>query len=428
MPTRSSPASPDGRRPDGAVALLKPDFGVTGGFEGVADWIEATLRRDGHEVERLTVGVDDLAHRPFGLPVPDHVWHRAPEYFRYLASLEAFERLDTRRYDAVVSTQPPSFATPHPRHLSLFFHHHRIFYDLEEPYLAAGFSPDPELHRRAAAKVRELDRPGSTRCAGSSPGPNRCAPVWPAGTASTASGSSTPAPAPGLDVGDPVPAAERTGPVHLRRPAGVPEAARAVRPGHAPHAWPAHGQHGVLVGRRRPHGLGAGGRRAPRAHGRGSGRGPGRGALVHDRLGRAAGRRADDRHRSTIAGRVDDARLTQLYREAPCVVAPAYEEDYGLTAVEAMRFGAPVVVCRDGGGLAAIVSDGVDGFVVDPDGPSHRQGGRADLRRRRAAGELRAAARSRPRRRTRGGERPTSSAPAWTGSGMSVPENMNPSR
>ena len=71
-----------------------------------------------------------------------------------------------------------------------------------------------------------------------------------------------------------------------------------------------------------------------------------------------------------IAGRVDDARLAQLYREAPCVVAPAYEEDYGLTAVEAMRYGTPVIVCRDGGGLAGIVRDGFDGLVVDPDGPS----------------------------------------------------------
>jgi glycosyltransferase involved in cell wall biosynthesis len=71
-----------------------------------------------------------------------------------------------------------------------------------------------------------------------------------------------------------------------------------------------------------------------------------------------------------IAGRVDDERLTRLYREAPCVVAPAFEEDYGLTAVEAMRFGAPVVACRDGGGLASIVHDGFDGLVVEPDGPS----------------------------------------------------------
>ena len=54
---------------------------MTGGFESVADWIETTLRRDGHDIERITIGVNDLAHRPFGLPVPDHVWHRAPEYF-----------------------------------------------------------------------------------------------------------------------------------------------------------------------------------------------------------------------------------------------------------------------------------------------------------------------------------------------------------
>ena len=217
------------------IALLKADFGVTGGFESVADWIETTLRRDGHDIERITIGVNDLAHRPFGLPVPDHVWHRAPEYFRYLASIEAFQRVDARRYDAVVSTQPPSFATPHPRHLSLFFHHHRIFYDLEEPYLAAGFSPDPELHQRAAARVRDLDRPllDAVRwfLAGSEPVRARLA-RWN-----------------GIDRVGPVPgrAGRRAGgrrrggrrprrsdrPGAVRRPARVPEASRAVRAGHA---------------------------------------------------------------------------------------------------------------------------------------------------------------------------------------------------
>ena len=53
-----------------------------------------------------------------------------------------------------------------------------------------------------------------------------------------------------------------------------------------------------------------------------------------------------------IAGRVDDGHLARLYREAPCVVAPALDEDYGLTAIEAMRSRPPVIVCRDGGGLA----------------------------------------------------------------------------
>jgi len=77
-----------------------------------------------------------------------------------------------------------------------------------------------------------------------------------------------------------------------------------------------------------------------------------------------------DHFASNVAflGRVDDPTLARLYREAPCVVAPALEEDYGLTAVEAMSHGTPVVVCRDGGGLATLVDDGVDGLVVEPTG------------------------------------------------------------
>jgi glycosyltransferase involved in cell wall biosynthesis len=52
------------------------------------------------------------------------------------------------------------------------------------------------------------------------------------------------------------------------------------------------------------------------------------------------------------------------------VVAPAYLEDYGLTAIEAMAFGKPLVVCDDGGGLATFVDDGVNGFIVPPVGAS----------------------------------------------------------
>ena len=90
-----------------------------------------------------------------------------------------------------------------------------------------------------------------------------------------------------------------------------------------------------------------------------------------------------------IAGRVDDARLAQLYREAPCVVAPAYEEDYGLTAVEAMRFGTPVIVCRDGGGLPGIVRHGFDGLVVEPGRILDRRRRPPDLLRGRPPGDAR---------------------------------------
>ena len=36
-------------------------------------------------------------------------------------------------------------------------------------------------------------------------------------------------------------------------------------------------------------------------------------------------------------------------------MAPALDEDYGLTVIEAMAWGAPVVVCEDGGSLAELV-------------------------------------------------------------------------
>ncbi|MEJ7583351.1 MAG: glycosyltransferase family 4 protein [Acidimicrobiales bacterium] len=69
-----------------------------------------------------------------------------------------------------------------------------------------------------------------------------------------------------------------------------------------------------------------------------------------------------------LPGRVDALALEQAYRQAPCAVTPAFDEDFGLTAIEAMAAGKPVVCCRDGGGLAEIVTDGVDGFVVEPTG------------------------------------------------------------
>jgi glycosyltransferase involved in cell wall biosynthesis len=72
--------------------------------------------------------------------------------------------------------------------------------------------------------------------------------------------------------------------------------------------------------------------------------------------------------RVRFAGHVDAAELDVLYRKALCVVAPAYLEDYGLTAVEAMAYGKPLVVCNDGGNLASFVEDGVNGFVVEPSG------------------------------------------------------------
>jgi glycosyltransferase involved in cell wall biosynthesis len=77
--------------------------------------------------------------------------------------------------------------------------------------------------------------------------------------------------------------------------------------------------------------------------------------------------------RVLFAGRSTDRELVERYRAATCVVAPAFREDYGLTALEAMAFGKPVVVCKDGGGLVELVEHGVTGFVVEPTGTAVAQ-------------------------------------------------------
>ncbi|MGN6695642.1 MAG: glycosyltransferase family 4 protein, partial [Aquihabitans sp.] len=83
--------------------------------------------------------------------------------------------------------------------------------------------------------------------------------------------------------------------------------------------------------------------------------------------GRGAAAVPED-HRSNVefAGRLSDTDLAQRFADAPCVVAPAYQEDYGLTAIEAMAQGKPVIVCADGGGLTELVDHERTGLVVEP--------------------------------------------------------------
>ncbi|HXH56413.1 glycosyltransferase family 4 protein [Iamia sp.] len=350
------------------IALLKPDIGVAGGFERVVDRVEATLRADGHHVTRLTCDVGALPHSPFGVEVADEVWHAAPEYFRYLAAVAAFETMGTRHYDAVLSTQPPSFAHAHPHHLSLFFHHHRVYYDLEDLWIAAGFAADPALHRQAGAQIRALDAPrleavrwfaaGSEtvrRRLGRFNGIDRVslfhAGVAVGGAAGTAADRDESADArrngPVLCVGRlEFPKRPELFVAALRRLPGVP----AVIVGSGGRAdWVRSVDHRLAR--------------------------PGTDLDAVDETALWCCRAevdepAPDGWRSNIelAGRVDDPTLERLYATTPCVVAPALDEDYGLTAIEAMAHGTPVVVGHDGGGLADLVSHEVDGLVVEPTG------------------------------------------------------------
>ena len=76
------------------------------------------------------------------------------------------------------------------------------------------------------------------------------------------------------------------------------------------------------------------------------------------------------RPRVKFLGRMSSDDLLHEYASALCVVCPAFDEDYGLTCLEAMALGKPVIACADGGGYVELIEDGVDGFLVEATGPA----------------------------------------------------------
>jgi glycosyltransferase involved in cell wall biosynthesis len=72
--------------------------------------------------------------------------------------------------------------------------------------------------------------------------------------------------------------------------------------------------------------------------------------------------------RVSLLGRVDDATLVDLYNRCRAVYYAPIDEDYGLTAVEALSAGKPVVTAPDSGGVLEFVTDGSTGLVVPLEG------------------------------------------------------------
>jgi glycosyltransferase involved in cell wall biosynthesis len=64
-------------------------------------------------------------------------------------------------------------------------------------------------------------------------------------------------------------------------------------------------------------------------------------------------------------GVVPEQRLLELYASCTGVIATAIDEDFGLTPVEAMASGKPVVAVKEGGYLETVL-DGVTGVLVAP--------------------------------------------------------------
>jgi glycosyltransferase involved in cell wall biosynthesis len=70
-----------------------------------------------------------------------------------------------------------------------------------------------------------------------------------------------------------------------------------------------------------------------------------------------------------LRGEVTDVELRELYAGCKGFVTTAMDEDFGMTPVEAMASGKPVVAVREGGFQESVV-DGVTGFLVPADIPS----------------------------------------------------------
>ena len=70
--------------------------------------------------------------------------------------------------------------------------------------------------------------------------------------------------------------------------------------------------------------------------------------------------------RVSLVGRLDDAGVLEHLAKCRAVCFPPVQEDYGFVTVEAFASSKAVVTCRDSGGPAELVQDGVQGFVVDP--------------------------------------------------------------
>jgi glycosyltransferase involved in cell wall biosynthesis len=84
-----------------------------------------------------------------------------------------------------------------------------------------------------------------------------------------------------------------------------------------------------------------------------------------DRLGSLAGRLGVT-ERVSFVGRITDSQLVDHLARCRAVCFPPLEEDYGFVTAEAFASRKAVITCRDSGGPAELVQDGVSGAVCDP--------------------------------------------------------------
>jgi glycosyltransferase involved in cell wall biosynthesis len=106
------------------------------GARHIVEWLQTMLERQGHHVERVYLPEDDN---------PDLL----------LQQMAAFRWLDLSAADRVICFRPQSHLISHPHKIVWFIHHVRVYYDLyASPY--RGF-PDDARHRGVRAALIEAD-------------------------------------------------------------------------------------------------------------------------------------------------------------------------------------------------------------------------------------------------------------------------------
>ena len=343
------------------VAVVKPDWNIRGGFELVLDRLVEHMQGAGHHVDMLRFQAHGHGRRCYGTRIDPEQWASSPLFFNYVSQVEAARAVDVGNADLVITTQPPSFVVDHPRHLSIFYHHIRPCYELGDVFVRAGLV-EPEIHALATESVRRIDQPAIER------------------VTHILAGSES--------------VAERLRHYNGRATAmsifhAGPNTRRAIEPVGAD-----AGRHVLCVSRhdfpKRTELFVHAARLAPELPSVAVGTGgllPYVKALDNRFSAEGVPETIDDtdlwlirppakvpvvttsaRSNLRLAGAIPDDELDRLYRDAICVVAPALLEDYGLTVIEAMSYGKPVIVCNDGGHLRHVVQHGVNGLVVEPTG------------------------------------------------------------
>jgi glycosyltransferase involved in cell wall biosynthesis len=76
------------------------------------------------------------------------------------------------------------------------------------------------------------------------------------------------------------------------------------------------------------------------------------------------------RDRITFTGRLPESELLDHLARCRVVCFPPFEEDYGFVTAEAFASRKAVITCRDSGGPAELVEDGVSGVIAEPTPPA----------------------------------------------------------